>query len=187
MKLFIALFFLLSINTAVFSQHINSYIAAVRTPSGKQKGILREVTPHSLILEKGDSLIIIKAEDIRKITIYAAKKLYTYKSVFTYDPWAENNYERLPNSQIKKRKFNEEDPDFGEEVAGHVGTAAVNLAINAIAAPFHAINGSIEKIYIHQQLDIFETQRDNLTLYSAQYLAHPDYNAELKKIKLIKP
>lgn len=167
------------------AQTIHPYIAIVKTRDGKQKGILLRVTSDALVLERGDSVKVIKATDIRNIRIRASKKPYTYKAIFKYDPWDENNFEKVPNSQVRVRKWNEKDPTTGEEIAGHVGTAVVNTTINLIAAPISAINSSIEKIEIKQSIDLFNVNKANLQSYSTSYQANPDYEGELKKIKAI--
>lgn len=181
-------FFFVLLTLTVFNiqaQTVKPYIAIIKTQHGKETGILRQVTADALILEQGDSLAVIKAIDIHKITIKASKKPYQYNSFFSYKPWDESNFDKLPNGQVRVRKYGEKDPTYGEEVKNHINTAVMNGAINLVAAPFSSINGSINKITVNYKLETFITYRDDLVSYSVYYQKNPDYNAELNKIKAI--
>lgn len=168
---------------ALQAQVVHPYIAIVKTKDGKKKGILHQVTEDALTLEKGDSLIVIKAADIKNIRIRASKAPYDIKTPFKYDPFADRNYETLPNSQVRVRKNGEKDPDFGDQVAGQVGAAAVNIAVNIIAAPIQAINSSIIKVDINQNPENFKNNKEDLSYHSIYYQKHTNFKDELKKIK----
>lgn len=181
-------FFFVILTLTVFNiqaQIVKPYIAIVKTQHGRETGILRQVTSDALILERGDSLAVIKAVDIHKITIKASKKPYQYNSFFSYKPWDESNFETPQNGQARIRKYGEKDPTYEEEVKNHMNTAVMNGAINLVAAPFSSINGSIDKMTVNYKLETFITHKDNLVSYSVYYQKNPDYNAELKKIKAV--
>lgn len=184
-KVNIVFLFVMCFGFCLQAQVIRSYIAIVKTKDGKKKGILYQVNEDALTLQQGDSLILVKAVDIKNIRIRASKAPYELKSVVKYDPLAERNYETLPNSQVRVRKDGQQDPDFGEQVAGHVGAAAVNVAVNIIAAPIQAINSSIIKVDINQNPENFKNNKEDLSYHSIYYQKHTNYKDELKKIKAI--
>ncbi|RQO73930.1 hypothetical protein DBR43_00545 [Pedobacter sp. KBW06] len=177
--------FVMCFGLGLQAQVVRSYIAIVKTKDGKKKGILYQVTEDALTLQQGDSLILVKGADIKSIRIRASKTPYDIKTPFKYDPFSDRNYETLPNSQVRVRKDREKEPDFGDQVAGEVGVAAVNLAVNIIAAPIQAINSSIIKMDINQNPENFKNNKEDLSYHSIYYQRHSNVKDELKKIKAI--
>lgn len=184
MKFFLIILVCLLSSPSLFAQRVQSYNAVVKTKNtGTEKGILYHVTDKGIILQTGDSVVAISVADIKRIKIFTTNKPYKYKKVFTYDPWAESNYEILPHSQVKVRKWGMEDPSLGEEIGGHVATAAINGAINLITAPLSKINGNIFNAFINHDNTKFTRVKNDLYYYSIYYQMN-DYKEALKKIRI---
>lgn len=184
-RIYLSLFFLLCSGFVSQAQLMRSYIAIVKTKDGKKKGILHRVNEDAILLEQGDSLILVKAIDIKNIRIRASKAPYQLKSVFKYDPLGEHNYERLPNSQVRVRKDGQKDPDTDEQIRGHLTNAAMNGAVNLVAAPIEAINSSIINISINQDIGTFKNNKEELSYHSIYYQRNYSPKDDLKKIQAI--
>jgi hypothetical protein len=186
MKSFSIISLLLILCCTVFGQSTQCYIAAVKTKeAGTVKGVLYNVTNNGVVLDCHDSLIVLNSTEIKEIKIFTSPTPYKYKKVFIYDPWGESNFETIPNSQVKRRKWGEKDPTLQEEIIGHVATGAINVAINLIASPIQAINTNIYKVRIAQKIEKFNEVRKELYNYSIHYQLYADSSEELKKAMAI--
>ncbi|WP_316820400.1 hypothetical protein [Pedobacter gandavensis] len=173
-------------HSPINAQDIRSYLVVVKTKSvGNAKGVLYNVSPNAIILQNGDSIIAIGPTEIKKIIIFASNKPYKYKKVFNYTPWDENNFETRPNEQVRIRKWGQPDPTIKEEVGGHISNAAMNGVVNLIAAPLSVIKGSLYTAIINEDVNKFNSIRNDLYKYSIYYQLHTDYKDELKKINSI--
>lgn len=185
-KIAFLVFVLMICSTALQAQGVHAYTAIIKTRNGTEKGILNQVTPEGLIIDNGNAIVMVKAVDIKNVRIKASKKPYKYQTYVKYDPWNENEYEKVPNSDVKVRKWGKEDPTLKDEVALHATGALVNGAANLIAAPIGSINSSILKVKIDYNMDKYNQNKDELYYHSIYYQTHPDYAGELKKINAIR-
>lgn len=165
------------------AQQINPYLVIVQTTSGKEKGILYKVDSAWLAIDGKNGFARVKSDEIRSIKVRADKRNYKVRKLVKYDPWDEGHFEsNVYGAPV--RKWGEKDPSVKEEISGHIGTSLINVLVNVIAAPIHAINPGIARIRFDDRTK-FADQVYTLSYYSIHYQANRDELKELQQIKSI--
>ena len=165
------------------AQQIKPYLVVVKTPTGKQKGILYKSDSVGLVIDGKGGFTRIDAKEIRSIKVRAVKKNYKLKKFVKYDAWNESHFERNPNG-VPVRKWGEKDPTVKEELNDRISTSLINVIGNIVTAPIHAINPSIARMKFHKN-DEFAGQVPTIRYYSIQYQTNPDRFNELEQLRSI--
>ncbi|WP_316842594.1 hypothetical protein [Pedobacter gandavensis] len=161
------------------AQTIKSYLAIVKTDSGKVKGILYTANPDYLVVDDGNGFKTVKMNIVRSVKIRMVKKGYEVKKLVSHDINSDGEFERGPNGQMV-RKWGTKEPTVGDQVWGAVGGTFFNVIGNMIAAPIHAINPSLA-YYKFQPTQPDSAKVQSLSYYSIQYQQNPSL-VELPKL-----
>lgn len=174
--LFLLTFF---VYISAFAQQIKPYLAVVKTNQGKQKGVLQRVDSSSVVLDTESGFIKLEIKSIKSIKIKVIKTPYQAKTYLNYS-WDTSEYNIAQGDKLVN-KWGQEEPTFGEQIAGSVFTGFLNGATNLIAMPIHAINSSIASYSFKNKLTAEEYQ--SLTFFSIDYQRSPQSIFALRQLK----
>lgn len=178
MKTLLIASILLGFIFAAKAQDVKPYISIVKTKAGVQKGLLYKVDSAALIMIVDGNFLTINTDQIQSVKIKTPKKPAGVIQFLKYDPWSEDNYEKLPNGAVV-RKWGEKDPTLKEEITGHVAATLLNVTGNILAAPIQSINPSIANYKIKGDAARYATYQTQLSYFSIDYQKNPDLAAAL--------
>lgn len=169
--------------TASAQRTVKPYFATIKTLSGTQKGILYQVDSANVIINRDNKLELISFSTIKWIKLKVLKSGdKEFIKFITYDPWSKNNFEKNQNGALV-RKWGEKDPTMGEEIRGHIASAAINITGNLLAAPIQSINPSVANYKIKCDQQQYLSVLNELSYYTVNYQLNPDTKAELLRMK----
>lgn len=161
---------------------VKPYIAIINTGNKVFKGVLYNVTPDSIGVQKNDKVVFFKAANIKSIKIKVLKRGFRYKKYLSYDPYNEKNYEKVSNKMVPVRKWGEKDPTIEEELSGRIITSFYNTAINGVFASIALINGSLGTIDVNYDVNKYKESVKSIKYHSIAYQKNP--GAELQSLKV---
>lgn len=171
--------FCLAVNTT-FAQQIKPYLAVVKTTGATYKGVLQKVDSNYLVLDCDTGFAKVDAKSIKAIKVKVVKTPYQPKTYLRYS-WNLEEYNLYRDGKWYNKNGIAE-PSLGDHIVGEVGTGVINGLTNAFAIPIKAINSSIAKYKVKNELTL--TQQQSLKYFSIDYQRSPQSLLDLKRLKV---
>ena len=188
----IFLFTIISIHgqnkTQIGQKEILVYDAVIKTSKGKIKGILQRTDSNQLVITKNNQSIVIPIENIKTLKIKFSKKktVPVFNNIaqtaidFISDPQLSSTVNSYSiNSNGKQVPLDVKETPLGERllVGGAIMTTAiVGNELGKLIPP-----ATLETFKIEGSMDKYKKLYDELSMYSIDMQASPDYEFKLRK------
>jgi hypothetical protein len=183
-RLFILITCCLGMGKIAAHAQVKPYMAIIHTDGHVHKGILFDVTPDSIGVQKDKEVVFLQAANIKTIKVKEVKRGFRYKNFMNYDPQNEKNYQKVTNKMVPVRKWGEKDPTIEEELSGRIITSFYNTALNSVFASIGLMNGSSNVINVNFDCNVYKENAKKLFYHSIAYQQNPGETAAQQDLKV---